>query len=54
MKNHGIINYQYASELYRNIEHISGKEAHALWKMINLEIWERLFIDKKGVTSFGA
>lgn len=47
MDEHGILNSNYAKKLYNNIASISGKEAAVLWKMVNLEIWCQLFVDRK-------
>ncbi len=47
MNHHGILNSDYAKKLYGNIRTISGKEAAVLWKMVNLEIWCQLFVDRK-------
>lgn len=47
MDKHGILKSAYAKKLYQNIKTISDKEAAVLWKMVNLEIWCQLFIDKR-------
>lgn len=47
MRKHGVLNARFAEELYSNINILSGKEAAVLWKMVNLEIWCQLFIDRK-------
>lgn len=47
MKNRNIFNIKQIERQMNNIQNLSSLEIECLWRCITLEIWARLFIDKK-------
>lgn len=47
MGKRGVLNAEYAGTLFSNLKMINNREATALFRMINLEIWCQLFLDKR-------